>query len=281
MLGMCSVQAIRVTAGTQTPEGRITKLIAATSFFATELAQEFLRFSGRQPFEGLIREAQTRLELPGGTISPLLQKIQEECLTQQQAAGLPEMPLPDSGIFSRTAEGAAAVLELPLKKVSNVVVGAFIEELKRLMPALKAERGTKGGASPELSLAVWLTFQALVRVLQFERAALLGVDLSSGELKAVASFGVPHERLQKYRQSLQSENSGDGPEVKAVVARKSVFKGVPITPEGAQACAFPIIQHGVVQGVFYAERIGGLRSASLPLDMQMLVVAVAECWQDL
>jgi hypothetical protein len=87
--------------------------------------------------------------------------------------------------------------------------------------------------------------------------------------------------LQKYRQSLQSENSGDGPEVKAVVARKSVFKGVPITPEGAQACAFPIIQHGVVQGVFYAERIGGLRSASLPLDMQMLVVAVAECWQDL
>ena len=281
ILGMCSVQAIRVTAGSQTPEGRLTKLIAAVSFFATELAQEFERFSGRPPFESFIRESQQRLTLPGGTVSPLLQKIQGDCIARQQRAGLPDLPFPDAGLFSRTAEGAAALVDLPLKVVSPLLFGSFIEELQKRVVDAKAQISAKSGAPTRLALPVWLTLQALVRVLQFERAALLVVDFNKGDLRHVASFGVPHEQIQKYCRSIQSEGKTGGPELRALHERKAVWKGVPITPDGAHACAFPIIQDSLVQGVFYAERVGGLRTAQIPLDLQMLVVALAECWQDL
>jgi hypothetical protein len=252
--------------------------IAGLCLGSSVLVDEYLSFAGRGNLAEIVREWQTRLSLPGGSIVVTFNKLAEVIQEQPGPSPVSGWRVPMGSMFTRLGEGeledtpdSSRSFDETDVQSSTKLVGTVVAEINRVHHGV-----------PELVMLahrLWLTALGLLHAVKFDRVAVLVVDYQKGQLCRGAVFGRQPSPLDSYERPIAESSQGATVEILACRDRRAVFGGKPICSDGGQACAFPLMDAEGVRGVVYAERVGPSASLPLGLDHKMAVTAFAECWQ--
>ncbi len=278
-LSYCSLGALKGS-GPSSPEIIELRLIAGFCLGSSALTDEYLRFSGRSGFEELVREWQTRLSLPGGSIMVLLSKLEAVLQESSPQSGLSAMRIPSSRLFSRISETERELPEDSPQIPSDAELGNDAHLVGTLVREIQREKKAPSlGSETSLGHQIWLTCYGLLHGVKFDRVVVLVVDYTAGEIRPGVIFGKRSEEIDSYRLRVGDTETGKSAELVACREAQPIFGGKPLTPDGGQVCAFPIIDSDGVHAVVYCERAGPAALRPLALDHKMAVTAFAECWR--
>lgn len=256
--------------------------IASGVIVGNLLAHEICFCTGVQGLQGLLREIHRKYSIPLETLEDILGDLQKSYYEHTDTLQLKPVRLPEylDWFLSKSQRQELGQLKENLPSI-NERINPFLYELRATLRNSQCE-------SSRVAHAVYITLNALVKGLNFDRASLF-IAKNRGDqhsLEFRLCFGSKLFDSQKSERVIteqmhQIDFDEMPPEVRSFLKREAVFDGQPSFEDAWPFVAFPIIYGGAVRGVFYADKIRRPEEEALTKAEMIASVALASEWGDI
>lgn len=239
-------------------------------YVADEIIDELLKYGFESKFYTFIESISEKIGISYDELINLTAELVIEIKESEELLGLkfPELP----GFLQRLSKKHETVTAAAPAAPDNrpVLYKMYFAEIKESL-----RQFCETGEDRFLTLAITTTLSALVRVLRFERAALIVKHEKENALKTMMIFGRDSEDLQNFRAPLAAGNKQGNAVVQTYIEKKITFRG-PISEEAWPLAAFPLCIKGKTMGVFYADTASKNKADDLSTADQMILINLAE-----
>ncbi|MBX7138640.1 MAG: HDOD domain-containing protein [Oligoflexia bacterium] len=259
-------------------EGREVRIAIGSVHVAYRIASTVTEMKGQSEIDALVEDMASRINLKTDVLREAVGESLAAMIESLNRIGLTALRLPP--YVERFTE--PIVERDGTINTRNIKWPGIAERMNSFLNELRAcfKTRAQGDEFYYLPQAVHCTLRALIHGLNFDFAMFMRYSVAGDSLTPYVWLGEEPDGVRELVRSRGKQSGEYMPDVQALLQKKAVFTGDPITPDHWPFAAFPAIARNDVLGVFYAHKHPVSEANALETQEQVAVIALAEEWHD-